>query len=117
MIIFTPEQLRVCMSESVAYEEAEVYASDIALSSAFLPEYETAAPDAELYTALISLWRIFRAPFRDFLRMLGMSQAQMSKRFCIPLRTVQDWAGERRSCAPYIRLMMAEIVGILNVCS
>ena len=85
MIIFTPEQLRVCMSESVAYEEAEVYASDIALSSAFLPEYETAAPDAELYTALISLWRIFRAPFRDFLRMLGMSQAQMSKRFCIAL--------------------------------
>ena len=117
MITFTPEQLRFCMSESVAYEEAEAYASDMALSSAFLPEDENAAPDEELYTALVSLWRIFHVPFWDFLRLLEMSQTQVSKRFCIPLRTVQDWAGERRSCAPYIRLMMAEIVGILNVCS
>lgn len=115
MIIFTPEQLQFCVNESAAYKEAEAYASDIALSSTFLSADETAAPDAEIYTTLVSLWRILRAPFRDFLRLLGMTQTQLSKHFCIPLRTVQDWAGERRSCAPYIRLMMAQALGALNV--
>ena len=51
-------------------------------------------------------------PFRDLLAALGLSQTECSRRFGIPLRTVQGWANETRHCPPYIRLMMAELTGI-----
>lgn len=51
-------------------------------------------------------------PFRDLLRAMGLTQSACSRRFEIPLRTVQHWAGEDRECPIYLRLMMAELTGI-----
>ena len=59
--------------------------------------------------------QIATLPFRDFLRRLGLSQSECSRRFGIPLRTVQGWAsistGAFRECPYYVRQMMAEIMG------
>ena len=32
----------------------------------------------------------------------GLTQTALSKRFGIPLRTVQDWCAERRTPPPYV---------------
>lgn len=47
---------------------------------------------------------------RDICRAAGLTQAALADRFGIPLRTVEDWCTSRRSCAPYIRRMMVEIL-------
>ena len=53
---------------------------------------------------------ILALPFRDFLRALGMTQTQCSRRFDIPLRTVQHWSAGDRECPSYVRMMMAELI-------
>lgn len=40
----------------------------------------------------------------------GYSQTALAKRFGIPLRTVQDWHGERRTPPAYVVNMMLEIL-------
>ena len=55
---------------------------------------------------------ILTAPFRDLLKAIGLTQTECSRRFEIPLRTVQHWAGGDRECPSYVRLMMAELTGI-----
>lgn len=51
-------------------------------------------------------------PFRDLLKAMGMTQTQCSRRFEIPLRTIQHWAAGDRECPTYVKLMMAELTGI-----
>lgn len=43
-------------------------------------------------------------------RIFGMSIKQISDRFDIPYRTVQNWVGGQRECPAYILKMMMEIL-------
>jgi DNA-binding transcriptional regulator YiaG len=49
---------------------------------------------------------------KDLCTEYGYSQTALSKRFGIPLRTVQDWHSERRTPPPYIVSMMEELLGL-----
>lgn len=40
----------------------------------------------------------------------GYTQTALAKRFGIPLRTVQNWAGGQRSAPDYVVTMMIEIL-------
>lgn len=40
----------------------------------------------------------------------GISQTELSKRFGIPLRTVQDWHAERRTPPSYVVNMLLELL-------
>ena len=85
-------------------------------SSAVLdPEDPTGEVDLSLYGQLCTLWHVANDPFREFLQLLGLSQAKCSRRFCIPLRTIEDWAGDRRMPPSYLRLMMAELAGLVSL--
>ena len=44
----------------------------------------------------------------------GMTQKAFSEYFGIPKRTVEDWCRGVAKCAPYIRRMMCECLGILS---
>ena len=59
---------------------------------------------------------ILQVPFRDLLAAMNLSQSECSRRFEIPLRTIQNWVSQApaayRECPPYVRLMMAELAGI-----
>jgi hypothetical protein len=51
----------------------------------------------------------------DLLEASGMTRRQLSERFNIPLRTVQNWCvpgNEHRECPVYVRQMMQEILKI-----
>ena len=47
---------------------------------------------------------------KDICEKYGFSQTALAKRFGIPLRTVQDGHGERRTPPDYVVSMMVEIL-------
>ncbi len=92
------------------------FVSDWATSSAFLdPEDPEQKIDSGMVDQLGRLWQVANLPFRELLKLLGLSQTACSVRFCIPLRTVQGWALGKRQIPSYTRLMMAELTGIVRL--
>ncbi len=47
---------------------------------------------------------------RELCETYGISQTELSKRFGIPLRTVQDWYAERRTPPSYVVNMLLELL-------
>lgn len=93
--------------------DMDAFVSDWALSSALLPD--NAEIDPDLVEQLQILWRIANDPFKSLLSMMGLSQAKAMTRFCINPRTIKHWAAGDRSCPAYIRLLMAEVTGLLRL--
>ena len=102
--------------EAANYTDPDEYVSEMMLSSILLdPDNPGQAVDMELADPLNELWHVSNDPFKSLLARMGINQTQCSTRFCIPLRTVQGWALGERTCPPYVRLMMAEAIGILDI--
>lgn len=111
--MLTRTQLNAAAKEAPHYTDPDAFISDILTSSAFLPPDSTAEPDLTLVDDLRAVWTAAGAPFRDFLAALGLSQSACARRYGIPLRTVQNWAGGVAQCPTYLRLMMAETGDLL----
>lgn len=109
----TEKQIYRLCGEATRYTDPDAFASDAALSL-LDPDDPGQEVDMEIFQQLRILWHVYNAPFKDLLERMNLNQTQCSIRFCIPLRTVQDWAGERRTPPPYVRLMMAELTGIVG---
>lgn len=60
------------------------------------------------------IWDIAHMSVKGICQAAGLTQAALAQRFCIPLRTVEDWSRGARKCPDYIRLMMAEALGIIT---
>lgn len=58
---------------------------------------------------------IMQLTFREQVKAMRMTQSGCARRFRVPLRTLQGWALGERECPIYIRLMMAELTGLLEV--
>lgn len=107
------KQLYCFFGEAANFTDPDAFASEVSLSL-LDPDNPSQDVDANLFKQLHVLWHVKNDPFRSFLDCMGLSQSECSRRFCVPLRTVQGWTLGERSCPPYIRLMMAEITGILR---
>lgn len=59
-------------------------------------------------------WEAAHMSVKDICKAVGLTQAGLAQRFCIPKRTVEDWCRGVRTCAPYIRLMMCELLGLIE---
>lgn len=68
---------------------------------------------SELPAQLKLIWDVAHMSFADLARAANMQLADLSRKFCIPYRTIQDWNAGRRSCSPYLILMMARLLGII----
>ena len=51
---------------------------------------------------------------REICEEYNLSQTELSKRFGIPLRTVQNWHSEVRNPPPYVVAMIEKILEIEN---
>lgn len=101
-------------ADAQAATDPDAFASDWATSSAILPAEDPEADiDMDLVSSLQALWHVAHDPVRDLLGLLGLSQTGCAIRFCIPLRTIQDWVADKRTPPAYIRLMVAEAVGLV----
>lgn len=105
----TIDQISLAFSEAPHYADVDAFVSDLLLSSSFLPKDETSAPDPALIAPLRAVWTAACASFPEFLRSVGLTQSGCSRRFGIPLRTVQGWALGERQCPAYIRRMIYEL--------
>ena len=110
----TDKQINQLFGETANYADPDAFASDAALSL-LDPDNPGQEVDMGLFEQLRILWHVANDPFKSLLERIGLNQTQCSTRFCIPRRTVQDWAGNRRTPPPYVRLMMAEAVRLVEI--
>lgn len=96
--------------EALQTSDRDVYVAEWSTSSIW-PE------DADLLETagkLGEIWDVAHMSVKNICKAAGMTQAALAQRFCIPKRTVEDWCRGIAKCADYIRLMMAEALGILE---
>ncbi len=108
----------VYQSIAVDYTTAELFtmAADPATSrDAFIGNVTLSAPDApgcidlDAEKARLSrIWELANLSMRKLVARTGLSQTAFAKGAGIPLRTVQDWCGEKRACPTYVRFLLAE---------
>lgn len=110
----TNEQIYRIFGEAANYTDPDAFASDATLSL-MSPEDPDQEIDMNLVLQLRTMWEVYHLPFKDLMNRMDLNQSQCSRRFCIPLRTVQDWAGGRRTPPAYLKLMMAEAIGLLEI--
>lgn len=87
------------------------FVSDWALSPIWGDEEDAPVP-ADRVEQLSALWDAAHLTVRDIRRATGLSQAAFAQRFCIPRRTVEDWERGIGSCSLYLRLLLAQAVGL-----
>lgn len=111
----TDTQITHAFSEAPAYTDPDAFVSDLLLSATFIdPDDPEAEPDLTQAGALRRIWQAANLPFKALLVELGLTQTGLSKRYGIPLRTVQGWAGETRTPPLWLRLMLADLAGWLE---
>lgn len=49
-------------------------------------------------------------PFRDLLKALHTTQAELHRRWGIPLRTMSHWVNGDRECPPYLKQMLIDLL-------
>ena len=62
---------------------------------------------------LSRIWELTHLSMREMVACTGLSQTAFAKQVGIPLRTVQDWCGEKRACPAYVRFLLAEHYNLL----
>lgn len=67
----------------------------------------------EVVRQLTEIHKLAHMTVKEMIAAAGMSQTTFAKYFDIPLRTVQEWCGGRRQMPEYLKLMAAEILGLL----
>lgn len=108
------KQIYCLFGETSNYTDPDAFASDAVLSI-LDPDDPSKDVDMTVFEQLHILWHIANDPFKNLLDRMNLNQTQCSIRFCIPLRTIQGWACNERQTPAYIRLMMAEATGLLNL--
>lgn len=107
----TLKQYQFCIQELQEYTDADAYVSDIALSSIWGdgPDYDIPAERID------QLRTIFQAASRtvpDIAAIAGLNITNMSARFAVPYRTMQNWFNGSRECILSTRLLMQECLGL-----
>ena len=104
--------------EAVNYKDVDAFISDVLQSSAFTDtDDETAKVDLSEAEELRKLWEVVNDPFKIFLAKTGRTQAEFSRLYQIPDRTIRSWVAEDRRCPLYLRLSIAENEGLISRCS
>lgn len=115
----TDKQFYSIFSDALSNEGAsrEAFVSDWALSSIWddgqdIPEDRIAE--------IGDIWDVAHLTICDIRQHTGLSQAKFATRFCIPRRSIEDWESGARKCPDYLRLLLAQTVGLYNdrrICS
>lgn len=89
----------------------EVFLNNVTLS---IPDDADGCVDLDAEKARLStIWDVAHLSMRELVARTGLSQTAFAKQAGIPLRTVQDWCGEKRACPTYVRFLLAEHYNLL----
>ena len=67
----------------------------------------------EVIRILDNIHAVAHMSVRDIISRSGLSQAKFAIKFCIPVRTVEDWATGDRKCTDYLRLSFCRLLGYI----
>lgn len=107
----TDYQFNVLWAEALASADRDAFISDAALSSIWGDAPDAAIPDDRLQQ-LGQLWDAAHLTVKEIRAATGLSQAAFAQRFCIPRRTVENWESGTNTCPVYVRLLLAQAVGL-----
>lgn len=71
-------------------------------------------PD-EIMDILGNIHDVAHMSLKDMIKQSDLSQAKFAEKFCIPKRTVENWCSGVNKCPDYTRLMIARLLGYLEV--
>ena len=74
---------------------------------------EVTDSEDEAVEMISTIYRVANMTPRKLIVAAGLNQSTFSRRFGIPLRTVQEWCEGRRTMPGYLKFMAAEILGLL----
>jgi putative transcriptional regulator len=58
---------------------------------------------------------IEKLSIEDIRKSTGLTQAAFAKRFHIPLRSVENWEGGQRNPPEYVKLLLAQVCGLIDI--
>ena len=105
-------QYHLALTEIENYTDRDAFVSDLAISSAFPEESDITVTASEL----ILIWDAYHMTIRDLRTTSGLSRSEFSRRFYIPIRTIENWectGPNARECPVYVRLLIAEAIGLI----
>ena len=77
--------------------------------------FDDISQDADdVIATLNNIHYVANVSMKDLIKSFGTQQA-FADRFCVPRRTVENWAMGSRPCPAYTKLMFAEILDVLKV--
>lgn len=111
-------QFNTCVQEVPNYTDADAYISDLALSPIWGDAPDSEIPQARL-DDLRQIYTAVNRSVRDILDATGQSQADFSRKHCIPIHTVNTWcfnpsSSSYRACPLYVRLLLQRAEGLLT---
>lgn len=95
-------------SDALNASDRDAFTSDWALSTIWEDGPSSIEDRADICGRI---WDLAHMTLADIRHELGLTQSQLSERFCLPFRTVTNWE-TRQSCAPYVRLLIARLGGL-----
>lgn len=90
------------------------YISDWSLSSIWWDDLEDDIP-AERIDILGKLWNVAHMSTKEMRAREGVSQRKFADAFGIPARSIENWDGGQRDTTPYIKLLLAHALGIIDL--
>ena len=107
----TIKQYQACIRELSEYADVDAYVSDLALSAIWGDAPNSGIPE-ERINQLREIYQAASMTVPEIAKAAGLNITQMSARFAVPYRTMQDWFAGARSCSLASRLMMLECLGL-----
>lgn len=107
----TVKQWSLLVGEALNYDDRNSYISDMALSVLWGIPPQGGIP-ADRLALLGEIYDATHRSVREIVALSGMSQRKFADRFCIPLRTLENWCNGVNVCALYVRLLLQSALGI-----
>lgn len=105
-------QYHLALTEIENYTDRVAFVSDLAISSAFPEDSDLSVTASEL----ILIWDAYHMTIRDLRTAAALSRMEFSRRFHIPIRTIENWectGANARECPVYVRLLIAEALSLM----
>lgn len=107
----TYETYRNLVSDALNAENEEIFIAEQGWAD-WMDEY---GEDTDrLVSDMRNIYQVSHMTMIDLLSASGLTKAAFSRRFLIPLRTVENWVSGIRPCPIYVRLMIADLLGLVT---
>ena len=110
----TQEQYSFAVTEATEYTDLDAYLTDVAMSTEWGDDPDAPIPQRQLDDLTAIFIAVHRTP-REIVALTGSTQADFASRHVIPRRTLEDWVRGARICPLYLRLLLQQSEGLLQV--